>query len=134
MRKLRIAIGSDKDGYATKRAIMEYLDREECVYTDFGVNMADDGISSSVIADYVARAVSSGEYERGIIIDRFGIITTMAANRVEGVRAVSTVLMPVAEKSVEYYNANTLCIAADINMGDKPEDIVNIWLKAKFRK
>ena len=136
MGKLRIPIRSDSRGYSTKHAIMEYLDKnsDEYVYTDFGVVSINDDTAASYVAREVAKSVSSKEYERGIVVDGLGIITSIEANKVNGVRAISASLMLVAEKSVQDYNANILCIASDINMGDSPEEIVNIWLKAKHKK
>jgi ribose 5-phosphate isomerase B len=60
------------------------------------------------IATRVARAVSSGQADSGIIIDRTGFGLSMAANKVPGVRAALVHNVEMARLSREQHDANVL--------------------------
>ena len=80
-----IAIGSDHGGYALKQVIISHL-------ADRGIEFRDFGTYSEESCDYpdfgeaAARAVASGECERGIVICTTGIGISIAANKVKGIR------------------------------------------------
>ena len=82
----KIWIGNDHGGYELKRKIVALLDER-------GIPVEDVGSHSGDIARYphyavrVARAVSDGEAERGILICSTGIGMSIIANRFERVRA-----------------------------------------------
>ena len=82
----RVAIGADHGGYELKEVIKAHLQQR-------GLTVEDCGTSSTQAVDYpvfaraVARRVAEGRAERGIMVDRAGIGSAMAANKVPGVRA-----------------------------------------------
>jgi ribose 5-phosphate isomerase B len=82
----RVAIGSDHGGYALKEILRRAIAEE------MGWQVHDCGTHSSDAVDYpdfaaaVAREVASGRAARGIVVDTAGIGSSMAANKVAGVR------------------------------------------------
>src|SRR5213593_2523588 len=82
----RVAIGSDHGGFDLKQVLRRFL------VDELGWEVQDYGTSSSAPVDYpdfaaaVAREVASGRCARGIVIDSAGIGSSMAANKVAGVR------------------------------------------------
>ena len=81
-----IAIGSDHGGFELKKEIMAHLDARGLEYKDFGT-YSDASCDYPVYGKAVAKAVASGECERGIIICGTGIGISIAANKVHGIRA-----------------------------------------------
>ena len=80
-----IAIGSDHGGFELKKEIMAHLDARGLEYKDFGT-YSDASCDYPVYGKAVAKAVASGECERGIIICGTGIGISIAANKVKGIR------------------------------------------------
>ena len=80
-----IALGSDHGGYELKQEVIHYLEEKGIEYRDFGC-------SSTESCDYpeygaaAARAVASGECEKGIVICTTGIGISIAANKIKGIR------------------------------------------------
>ena len=62
-----LAIGSDHGGYALKQVIMKHLEERGIEYKDFGT-YNEESCDYPDYGEAVARAVASGEYERGIVI------------------------------------------------------------------
>ncbi|HIW16599.1 MAG TPA: ribose 5-phosphate isomerase B, partial [Firmicutes bacterium] len=81
-----IAIGSDHGGIHLKAEVMKYLDEKGLEYKDYGT-YTEDSCDYPIYGEKVARAVVSGECERGIIICGTGIGISIAANKIKGVRA-----------------------------------------------
>jgi ribose 5-phosphate isomerase B len=128
---MKIAIGSDHRGYDAKRRIVSLLQQ-------LGHEVVDVGPQSSESVDYpdfafeVAKTVSEGQVERGILICGTGIGMCIAANKVHGVRAAPCHDSITAEMSRRHNDANVLCLSADL-LGDELIDrMVRIWLETAF--
>src|SRR5262245_32785610 len=82
----RVAIGSDHGGFALKEIL------KRAIAEDLGWAVHDCGTHSTEAVDYpdfaaaVAREVASGRCSRGIVVDAAGIGSSMAANKIPGVR------------------------------------------------
>jgi ribose 5-phosphate isomerase B len=128
---MKIAIGSDHRGYEVKRRIVSLLAR-------LGHEVIDAGPSSSDSVDYpdfafeVAKAVSSGKVDRGILICGTGIGMCIAANKVPGVRAAPCHDSITAEMSRRHNNSNILCLSADLLGAELVDRMVRIWLETEF--
>jgi ribose 5-phosphate isomerase B len=128
---MKIAIGSDHRGYDVKRRVVPFLQ-------GLGHEVFDLGTDKSESVDYpdfafeVAKAVSEGRVERGILVDGTGIGMCIAANKVRGVRAAPCHDSITAEMSRRHNNANILCLSADL-LGDELIDrMLRIWLETDF--
>ena len=90
--RFRIAVGADHGGFGLKESIKsELLRRGHAVY-DCGTH-STDAVDYPKFAHAVARRVSTGQADFGIMVDRAGIGSAMAANKLPGVRAT---LAPVS--------------------------------------
>jgi ribose 5-phosphate isomerase B len=106
-----IAIGADHGGFPLKQVLIKAL-------AERGYEVTDCGTGSTEAADYptfahaVARLVTSGACEFGIVIDGAGIGSAMAANKVPGVRAANAHDTSMARNAREHNYANVLTLGA----------------------
>jgi ribose 5-phosphate isomerase B len=128
---MRIAIGSDHRGFTVKARIIQLLGRMEHEVFDAGP-ANPESVDYPDIASVVARRVSEGQSDRGILVCGTGIGMCIAANKIPGVRAGTCHDDLTAEMSRRHNDLNVLCLSADM-LGEKLIDrMVEIWLKAEF--
>jgi ribose 5-phosphate isomerase B len=128
---MKIAIGSDHRGYEAKRRLVNSLHQLGHTVTDLGTTAADS-VDYPDFAYAVAKLVSSGEAERGILICGTGLGMCIAANKVRGVRAASCQDLITAEMSRRHNDANMLCLSADLLGEELMEQMVRVWLDTPF--
>ena len=130
--KLVVAIGSDHGpSFPMKEALKPFL--EELGYTplDCGT-FTPDSVDYPDIAYAVAKHVANGAAWRGIIIDGAGIGSSMAANKVPGVRAALCYNQAMANNSREHNNANVLTLGAGMIGANLAQQIVKTFLQTDF--
>lgn len=106
-----IAIGCDHGGYELKLEIVKHLTERGFEIKDLGCNDTNS-CDYPIYAKAVADSVASGESELGILVCGTGIGMSMAANKVEGVRAALCADCFSAQATREHNNANVLCLGA----------------------
>lgn len=127
----KIALGSDHGGFPLKEELIRFL-------RDDGFNVKDMGTFSPESVDYpdfaekVARAVASGDCDRGIMVDSIGIASAMAANKVRGIRAAPCWDLNSARSSREHNNANVLTLGGKVLEERLAKEIVSLWLVTPF--
>ncbi|MFQ5792768.1 MAG: ribose 5-phosphate isomerase B, partial [Acidobacteriota bacterium] len=130
---MKIAVACDHGGFQKKCLIMEHLQSEGHKVTDFGSYMPD----SVDYPDYgfvAAESVASGENERAILVCTSGIGMSITANKVHGIRAALCFNIEVARTSRTHNNANVLCLAEKYLDDKTALQIVDVWLKERFRR
>jgi ribose 5-phosphate isomerase B len=128
---MRIAIGSDHGGFELKEKLLKFLDGSDGYgVKDFGTH-SKDSCDYPLIGFEVAKAVSDGEYDRGILVCKSGIGMAIIANKLPGVRAAACYDIELARLSREHNNCNVLVLAASYTDKDKAKDIVKVWLEAE---
>ena len=126
-----IALGSDHGGLALKRHVMEYLDARGLEYQDFGCYTAES-CDYPDFGEAAARAVASGEYDRGIVICTTGIGISIAANKVRGIRCALCSDPLSAEMTRRHNDANMLAIGAGFTGKNLAERMVEVFLSTDF--
>jgi ribose 5-phosphate isomerase B len=126
-----VAIGSDHGGFELKEQLKGHL-------RDWGYQVLDLGTNSAEAVDYpdfaeaVGNAVSSGEAWLGIVLDSAGIGSSIAANKVPGVRAALCYDRATARNSREHNDANVLTLGAKLIAPEAAREIVALWLSTPF--
>jgi len=126
-----IALGADHGGYRLKESLKPLL-------ADLGLETRDIGVFDEKPADYpdialqVAELVARGEARRGVIIDGAGIGSSIAANKVAGIRAALCYDRASARNSREHNDANVLTLGARLLTSTQAEDILRTWLDTPF--
>lgn len=128
---MRIAVGSDHRGLDVKAKLLPVLSRLGHEAIDCGAHDTQS-IDYPDVAGDVARKVSSGDAQRGILICGTGIGMAIAANKVAGVRAATCHDDLTAEMCRRHNDVNVLCLAADLLGEPLIDRMVDIWLKTQF--
>ena len=127
-----VAIGGDHGGFALKQALAKYV-REDLRWAviDCGTHSTEP-VDYPDIAKAVGEAVASGRAARGIVIDGAGIGSTMAANRIPGVRCALCHDEKTVLNSREHNDANVLALGSGVVNPGQARRLVEVWLKTKF--
>jgi len=123
----RIAIGSDHGGFEMKELLRAHLAKGGHQVEDCGTQ-GTQAVDYPVFARTVAQRVAEGRAERGIMIDRAGIGSAMAANKIPGARAALCYDLSTARNSREHNDANVLTLGAGLVGPDLAIQIVDLWL------
>ncbi len=128
-----IALGADHAGFSLKKVLHQKLEEQ-------GHRILNCGTDDETAVDYpdyaekVAKKVSAGEAERGIMVCGSGVGACVAANKVPGVRAGLCHDTFSAHQGVEDDDVNLLCLGARVIGPLLAFEIVEVWMKAKFSK
>ena len=126
-----IVLANDHGGLILKQPVIEVLNELKLSYEDIGTNSAES-------TDYplwgykAAKLVSSGKYDRGIIICGTGVGISMSANKVKGIRCVVCTDCYSAKLSRAHNDANMLSLGGRVVGPDLAKMIVRIWLETPF--
>jgi len=129
--RLRVALGADHGGFALKNELTSQL-RESCEVLDLGAHRLDTTDDYPDFSEAVARAVSSGEAQRGILICGSGVGACVAANKIPGVRACLCHDTYSAHQGVEHDDMNVLCLGARVVGLELARELVVAFLNARF--
>jgi ribose 5-phosphate isomerase B len=126
-----VAVGADHGGFPMKEELKKLL-------AELGHQARDFGTDSTEAVDYpdfahaVARAVSEGEADLGIVVDGAGVGSCMTANKVPGVRAAACYSAKVARNSREHNDANVLTLGSGVTPLEEAREIVRVWLSTEI--
>ena len=128
---MRLAIGNDHSALAIKAEVVEHLRAR-------GVELVDVGTNSPESFDYaisgyrVGRLVADGEVDGGVLICGTGVGISLAANKVDGVRACVCSEPYSAELSKRHNDSNVICFGARVIGPEMAKCIVDAWMDAEF--
>jgi len=128
---MRVALGADHAGVGLKDALKRELDALGVVWEDFGTN-GPASVDYPDFAAAVARGVSDGRFERGVLVCGSGIGMAIAANKVPGVRAAAIGDLDSARLSREHNDLNVLALGARVTSGERAAEILRIFLSTPF--
>ncbi|NLL11808.1 MAG: ribose 5-phosphate isomerase B [Fibrobacter sp.] len=127
-----ILIGSDHAGYEMKEFIKQYLSQKNIPFEEAGTAQYDETDDYPLVAFKLAQKISSGEFQRGILLCGTGIGASIAANRVKGVRAALCSTPETARMSRLHNNSNVLVLGGRVTSREMVPQIINAWLEASF--
>lgn len=128
---MKIVIGSDHRGVEAKRRLVASLQSQGHDVTDVGTQ-SHESVDYPDLAFEVAKRVSEGIAERGILICGTGIGMCITANKLRGVRAAPCHDSITAEMSRRHNDANVLCLSADLLGEELIDRMVRIFLETTF--
>ncbi len=128
---MKVAIGSDHAGYELKQAVGPILREAGHEVVDVGTD-SEDSVDYPVYASRAAQLVAGGEAERAVIVCGSGVGVSIAANKIEGIRAVNAHDPDEAEMSRRHNDANVLTLAGRRLPPAEAAPIVERFLATEF--
>ena len=128
---MRIAIGSDHGGYELKASIIKFLQGEKYIVEDMGTH-SKESCDYPMIGFEVAKTVSEGKADRGILICKTGVGMAIIANKRHGIRAAACYDKEMAKSSREHNDCNIIVLAASYTKFDEAREILKLWLKTAY--
>jgi ribose 5-phosphate isomerase B len=129
----RLAIGSDHSGVALKAALRDDLRSRGLAVEDVGTD-GTEPVDYPDIAATVARMVARKEVDAGIVIDGAGLGSTIAANKIDGVRAAMCTDQTLARYAREHNGANVLTLGSTLITIEAARAIVQTWITTPMRE
>ena len=129
---MKIALGSDSDGFNLKQTVKNYLLNKGLEIEDIGVKNADEEIPYYDIATAVAKQVATQQVERGILLCGTGMGMAIIANKYPGIYAAVCETIEAAQMSRSINNANILTLGQLLTTPHLAEKIVDVWLTTQF--
>lgn len=125
----RVTIGADHTGVVLRDHLVSFLRRTGRQVTAVGPSGPNPpSVDYPDIAEQVALAVARGEADAGIVIDGAGLGSTMAANKVRGVRAALCLNPTLARYARQHNGAHVLALGATLVSLTDAEAIVTTFL------
>ena len=129
---MKVGIAADHGGYQMKQQIETLLSARGLEVVEFGNTRYDRNDDYPDFALPLARAVAAGEVERGVLLCGSGIGASIAANKIDGVRAAVCHDDFSARQGVEDDDMNILCLGGLTTGVAVAWNCVKSFLAAKF--
>ena len=128
-----VAIAGDHTSLALKKAILQHLRGRGIAVHDLGTDTTDP-VDYPDTAGAVAVQVARGEADAGIAIDGAGLGSTIAANKVRGVRAAMCLNETLARYARQHNGANVLALGSTLVTSAEALAIVDTFIGTPMRE
>ena len=128
---MKIAIGCDHGAYTLKKTIVSFLEKKGYTVKDFGC-FNPGSCDYPDFCGAAARAVASGECQKGIVLCTTGIGASISANKVRGIRCALLSDVLSARLTREHNDTNMMALGAGIVGENLALEIVQVWLNTEF--
>ena len=128
---MKIALGCDHGALALKNNLVTHLENKGFEVKDFGTYTLDS-CDYPDFAGAAAKAVASGECEKGIVLCTTGIGVSIVANKVTGIRCALLSDVMSARMTREHNDTNMMAIGAGVVGEMLALEIVDTWLGTEF--
>ena len=129
---MKLAIGSDKSGFAVKEAIKAYLTEAGVEFDDLGTVDLNEVHPYYRVASDIAPLVQNGTYEKAILICGTGAGMCVVSNKFKGVHAVACEGVYSAKMARAINNANVLCMGGWIVGPEMAIEMVKTFLATEW--
>ena len=128
---MKIALGCDHGALALKEKLIPHLEARGFEVKDFGT-YTYDSCDYPDYAGYAAKAVASGECDKGIVLCTTGIGVSITANKVKGIRCALLSDVMSARMTREHNDTNMMAIGAAVVGPMLAFEIIDTWLDTEF--
>jgi len=128
---MKLAIGNDHVAIDMKNEIKAYLEDKGIEVVDVGTN-SPERFNYPISGYKVAKMVASGEVDGGVLTCGTGVGISLAANKVQGIRACVCSEAYSAKLSKQHNNTNIIAFGARVVGIETAKMIVDEWLNAKY--
>ena len=130
---MKIVIASDHAGVKLKKSIRNHCESNGHLVADLGPEV-EESVDYPDFAQAVAQRVSTGEFDRGILICGTGVGMQIAANKVNGIRAVAPNDEETAKLSRLHNDTNVVCFGARLQNEQNVLKLADLWLETPFEE
>ena len=128
---MKIAIGCDHGALDLKNAVIAHLEKQGHEVVNFGTDTLDSCDYPDFAAP-AAKAVASGECDKGIVLCTTGIGVSITCNKVKGIRCALLSDVMSARMTREHNDTNMMAIGAGVVGQMLALEIVDTWLTTEF--
>ena len=128
---MKIAIGCDHGALALKNKLVSHLEAEGYEVCDFGTH-TPDSCDYPLFAAAAARAVASGDCDRGIVLCTTGIGVSIAANKIHGIRCALLHDRESARMTRLHNDTNMMALGAGVVEEALALELADIWRTTEF--
>ena len=128
---MKISIACDHGAVAQKNLIAEHLRKQGHEVLDFGTHTTDS-CDYPEFAAAAARAVASGECDKGLVLCTTGIGVSISANKIDGVRCALLSDVWSAKMTRLHNDTNVMALGAGVVGENLALEIVDTWVGTEF--
>ncbi|MDD8048630.1 MAG: ribose 5-phosphate isomerase B [Thomasclavelia sp.] len=128
---MKIAVACDHGGFRLKNVIIEDLKKNGYEVEDFGT-YSEDSCDYPDYAGKAAKAVASGECEKGVVVCGTGIGVSITANKVKGIRCALTHDVFSAKATKAHNDANMIAMGQRVIGEGLALEILHAYLETEY--
>jgi ribose 5-phosphate isomerase B len=128
-----MAVAGDHTSLALKAAIVQHLRGRGLAAHDLGT-LTSEPVDYPDTAGAVAIQVARGEADAGIVLDGAGLGSTIAANKIDGVRAAMCTTQTLARYARQHNGANVLALGSTLVTVEEALTIVDTFIDTPMRE
>ncbi len=126
-----IVLACDHGGYLLKNEVANYLSENNIEFVTVGCENGESVDYPDVAAE-ACKMLVNGDAEYGILICGTGIGISIAANKINGIRAALCHDAYTAKLTRQHNNSNVLCMGGRVTGPAVALDMVELFLKTEF--
>jgi RpiB/LacA/LacB family sugar-phosphate isomerase len=128
---VKVALGSDHAGFELKAYLKGILEKEKLTVVDVGTE-SENSVDYPDFGIQVARLVSEGQVDRGVLVCGTGVGMSITANKIRGVRAALVHDLFTAIQSRRHVDANVLVLGGRVIGKGLAAEMLKAWLAEPF--
>jgi ribose 5-phosphate isomerase B len=129
---MRVAVAFDHRGVKLRDRVLEEVQRLGHELVDLGTDKSTPRIDYPDKAREIGEAIRAGDAERAIFVCGSGVGASVAASKLDGIRAAICHDTYSARQGVEHDDMNVLCIGSGVVGGDLAAELLTAFLAAEF--
>jgi len=129
---MRVAVAFDHRGVKLRERVLEEIVRAGHELVDLGTDLPEPMIDYPDKAREIGEAIRSGAAERGVLVCGSGVGASVAASKLDGVRAATCHDTYSAHQGVEHDNMNVLCLGSEVIGAELTGELLRAFLGARF--
>lgn len=129
---MRVAVAFDHRGVKLRDRVLEEIAADGSSVVDLGTDTDAVPVDYPDKARELGQAIASGRAERGVLVCGSGVGASVAACKVQGIRAATCHDTYSAHQGVEHDDLNVLCLGSGIVGAELAAELVRVFLRARF--
>jgi ribose 5-phosphate isomerase B len=129
---MRVAVAFDHRGVKLRERVLEEIVRAGHELVDLGTDKPEPMIDYPDKAREIGEAIRSGAAERGVLVCGSGVGASVAASKLDGIRAATCHDTYSAHQGVEHDNMNVLCLGSEVIGAELTGELLRAFLGARF--